>query len=157
MENFIFLCSVISEQFSHLSPEPSCRRYKPEKVRDSLDLFLRSRNYYPDTKNVFNLPNLKMLKRYFGHFGSEGSAQEYTATVMSVFANLSRKKLYYKVFFEEKHIKPSIRCRVDHIIGNSVNQPKRATKTILALMICCLMGGQIFAVRLIPAHLLKQN
>ena len=101
---------------SLLSVEPSGRRYKPETVRDALDLSLRSRNCYSAT-----LPNPKMLKSYFGEFGSSGSIQECTATVRSVFSNLSDMQLYCEVLIDEIHIKPSIRYRGNHIISNSVD------------------------------------
>ena len=82
---------------------------------DSLD-------YYSSTRNVLTLPNLKLIKSYFGHFGSEGRVQRYTATVKgsvqkctatvkSVFANLSSKQLYCKVLLDEMHIKPSFQYK----------------------------------------------
>ena len=80
-----------------------------------------------------------MLKSYFGEFGSSGSIQECTATVRSVFSNLSDMQLYCKVLIDEIHIKPSIRCRGNHIVGNSVDHPEKPAKTILALMVCCMM------------------
>ena len=41
----------LSEQMTLLLVEPSRRHYKPETVRDALDLFLRSRNCYSATRN----------------------------------------------------------------------------------------------------------
>lgn len=142
----------ISDQMTLLSTEPTGRRYKPETVRDSLDLFLRSRNCYSAARNIITLPNPKMLKSYFGEFGSSGSIQECSATVKSVFSNLSGMQLYCKVLIDEIHIKPSIRYRGNHIIGNSVDQPQKPARTILALMVCCMMGGPSFVARLISIY-----
>ena len=142
---------------SLISVEPSGRRYKPETVRDALDLFLRSRNCYSATRNIVTLPNPKMLKSYFGEFGLSGSIQECTATLRSVFSNLSDMQLYCKVLIDEIHIKPSIRYRGNHIIGNSVDHPEKPAKTILALMVCCMMGRPSFVARLIPVHTLTHE
>ena len=145
----------LSEQMSLLSVEPSGRRYKPETVRDALDLFLRSRNCYSATRNIVTLPNPKMLKSYFGEFGSSVSIQECTATVRSVFSNLSDMQLYCLVLINEIHIKPSIIYRGNHIIGNSVDHLEKPAKTILALMF--MMGGPSFVARLIHVHTLTHE
>ena len=51
---------------------------------------------------------------------------------------------------DEIHIAPSIRYRGGHRIGSSVDQPEKAAKTVLGLMVETMYGGTSFMARLIP-------
>ena len=69
----------------------------------------------------------------------------------------ARTVILVRCVFDEIYIKPSIRKRGNHMIRKSVDQPEKAAKTILALMVCCSVGGPTFVARLIPMHTLKHE
>ena len=52
------------------------------------------------------------------------------------------------------HIVPAIRYRGNHLIGQSVDQPHKATRTVLGLLISNMFGGPSFMARLLPIYLI---
>ena len=50
-----------------------------------------------------------------------------------------------------------MRYQGNHIIGFSHNEPTKATRTVLAIMIARMMGAPAFVCRLIPAYSLEHN
>ena len=55
------------------------------------------------------------------------------------------------------HIKPAIRYQGNHVIGYATDQPTKPAKTILALMVCPILGGPAFVARLIPVFSLTHD
>ena len=58
---------------------------------------------------------------------------------------------------DEIHIKPGIRYHANRLIGQSVDQPDKAARTVLAFMIAPLFGGPAFIARLIPLYTLDAD
>ena len=53
--------------------------------------------------------------------------------------NLSGKQKWCKILIDEVHIKPAIRYRGNHLIGSAIDDPTKAARTALTIMICPLM------------------
>ena len=77
--------------------------------------------------------------------------------MQKVFSNLNNKQKYCKILADEMHIKPAIRYQGNHVVGYATDEPTKAAKTILALMVCPILGGEAFVARLIPVFSLKHD
>ena len=88
----------------------------------------------------------------FGKLETPGSLQECKETVSAVMQRLDDKQKYCKILKDEVNIKSSIRYQGNHLIGYSIDQPDKPARTILALMICPLLGDKSFVARLIPVY-----
>ena len=137
--------------------DPNGRRYSPSIMKQAIVLFLRSRNCYSSIRDILALPSAKTLTKYFGCLGDPGSNEECKRTIDSVFSELNGMQKFCKVLIDEMHIKPAIRYQGCHIIGNAVDEPEKAARTILAIMIAPFMGGPAFVARLIPIYSLKAD
>ena len=51
---------------------------------------------------------------------------------------------FCKIIVDEIHIKPSIRYREGHVIGNSLDDSSKAAITVCSIMIASLMGELAF-------------
>ena len=58
---------------------------------------------------------------------------------------------------DEIHIKPCVRYQGNHVIGFLCDDPMKAAKTVLAIMIALSMGKPAFVCRLIPVFSLKAS
>ena len=101
--------------------------------------------------------HVKTIKSLFGKIESPGSINECKETVLKVFSTLNNEQSYCKVLADEIHMKPSVRYQKVHVIGYSIDEPTKAAKTILALMVCPILGGPAFVARLIPVFSLKHG
>ena len=137
--------------------KPNGRRYTPFDIKVAIDLFLRSRSCYSAARKTLYLPHSRTIKSLFGKIESPGSINECKETVLKVFSTLNDKQAYSKVLADEIHIRPSIRSQKTHVIGYSIDEPTKPAKTILALMVCPILGGPAFVARLIPVFSLKHD
>lgn len=144
----LFLC----EQLQMLSTDSKGNRYSktPVTFRTALTLFLRSRNCYNELRKTLNLPHPKTIKSSFGKLGTPGTDEECRKTIEKVFATLEGNQLFIKIMVDEIHVQASIRYRGHHLIGHSVDNPNKAAKTVLGLMLESLFGGPSFMARLLP-------
>ena len=76
---------------------------------------------------------------------------------VEIATQLYENQRYCKILVDEVHIRPAIRYQCNHVIGFSVDEPTKAAKTILALMVCPILGRPAFVVRLIPVFSLKHE
>lgn len=67
---------------------------------------------------------------------------------------LSPGQLQFAILFEELYVKPSIRYRCRHLLGQAIDDPSKMARTVLAIMAKPLIGGKPFILRLLPIHLL---
>ena len=86
-----------------------------------------------------------------------GSATGCRNKIAIVFNKLSGKEKSWKVLVDEIHVKPAVRYQVNHIIGLYHDEPTKAARTILAIMIAPVMGDPAFVCRRIPVHSLKHD
>lgn len=86
-----------------------------------------------------------------------GSATGCRNKITIVFNKLSGKEKSWKVLVDEIHVKPAVRYQVNHIIGFYHDEPTKAARTILAIMIAPMMGDPAFVCRRIPVHSLKHD
>ena len=92
-------------------------RFDASSVRNSLEIFLRSRNAYKALREYLILPCDRTLKSYFGNLGSTGSSQECKAVISNVFSSLEGLDRCCFITADEIYVKASIRYRAGHIIG----------------------------------------
>ena len=88
--------------------------------------------------------------------GSPGSINECKDVVNSVFSHLDGAQKYCKLLVDEVYVKPAVRYQGNHIIGFANDQEKPA-RTILALMVCPLLGAPAFVARLIPIYTINSK
>ena len=62
-----------------------------------------------------------------------------------------------KVLVDEVHIKQAIRYRGYHLIGSSIDNPSKAARTALTIMVCPLMGGPSFVARILLIYSTNHN
>ena len=144
----------LAEQLKAVSTKPTGQRYSemPISFRCAVTLFLRSRNCYNELRKLLNLPTPKTIKSCFGKLGTPGSIDECQRTANKAFSMLEGNQLDTKIMVDEIHIAPSIRYRGDHLIGSSVDQPDKAAKTVLRLLVETMFGGPSFMGRLLPVY-----
>ena len=121
-------------------------------VKTAVCLYLRSRNCYSALREYLTLPHPNTIKNYFGTLGSPGEIADCENTLKQVFSKLTDKEQYCKVLVDEIHIKPSVRYQGNHVVGFSCDEPSKAAKTVLAIMIAPSMGKPSFVCRLIPVY-----
>ena len=124
----------------------------PISFRTAISLYLRSRNCYNELRKSFNLPHPKTINSCFGKLETPGSIDECQKTVDKVFSSLTGNQLYAKILVDEIHIAPSIRYRGNHVIGNSIDQPEKAARTCLGLLVETMYGGPSFMGRILPVY-----
>ena len=141
-----FLC----DQMELSTFEKHGARYPSHTMRESINLYLRSRNAYDALRYLLVLPHERTIKNYFGKLGSADSVAECSTVTRNVFEKLEGVERHCKILVDEIHIKPGIQYQGGHLIGFSADQPDKAAKSVLALMIAPLMGKPAFVARLIP-------
>ena len=133
------------------------RWYTPFDIKVAIDIFLRSRNSYSALRQTVIVPHPNTIKLLFGKIETPGSINEGKEVMQSVFSELNEKQRYCKFLVDEMHIRPAIRYQGNHVIGFSVDEPTKAAKTILARMVCPILGGPAVVARLIPVFSLKHE
>ena len=126
-------------------------------MKTAIGLYLRSRNCYSALCQYLTLPHPDTIRRYFGELGTPGDYTECENVIKSIFNKLTKTERYCKVLVDEIHIKPAIRYQGNHIIGFSVDDPTKAARTVLAIMIAPSMGKPAFVCRLIPVYSLNHD
>ena len=135
---------------------PGGHRYDATIVRDSLEIYLRSRSAYKALRDFLVLPCDKVLKSYFGKLGTAGSSNECIKVVGNVFSELADTEKFCYISADEIYVKAAVRYRGGQVIGLGVDEdPPKPAKTILALMINFLYKIPAFIARLIPVTSLK--
>ena len=122
-----------------------------------LDLLLNDKRPYQGIRKLLTLPNPRTLQIHFGGIGTVGGyndAREILISVMQKFSNLQKK---FCLLFDEVYIKPSIRYRSGHLIGQAEDNPDQAARTVLALMVKPLMSNESFVIRLVPVFSLNAD
>ena len=148
-----FLC----EQIELTTKDPCGRRYKPDTMKEAINLYLRSRNCYNALRETLALPGRKTINSYFGKLGDPAAIEECKSVIMQVFSTLTELEKICYVQVDEIHIKPSIRYQGGHVLGYSVDDPSKAAKTVLAMMITPMMGKPSFVARLLPIFSLNHE
>ena len=127
-------------------------RCNPGTMKDSINLYLRSRNCYNAICELMVLPHKNTIKSYFGKLGSPGSKQECSKVIQNVFSSLTGLEKHCKILIDEIYIKPGAQYQGGHIIGYAEDEPSKIAKTVLALMISTQMGKPAFVARLILVY-----
>lgn len=142
--------TFMSEQLRLFGVPPTSRRYSPAALMNALSIFLINRHSYQHLRQFLFLPHPDTLKGFMAPLAQVGSASEMDTLVASHFNSLERHQRFCLIIFDEMYVKPSLRFRGCHIIGNAVDDETKAARTILALMVKPLFGASSFIVRLIP-------
>ena len=147
----------LTDQLLLLSKKPNGLRYDPSMMKTAISLYLRSRNCYAVLREYIALPHPNTIKNYFGDLGSPGDLNECENTIKSVFDKLSGNEKYCKILVDEIHIKTAVRYQGNHVIGFSHDEPLKAARTVLAIMVAPSMGKPAFVCRLIPMYSMKAD
>ena len=83
-----------------------------------------------------------------------GKLEEGRNVAKTVFQKCDGLNKFCKIIVDEVHIKPAVRYEGNHLIGYSADCPDKAARTMLALMVCPLMG-EAFIARIIPIYTLN--
>ena len=148
---------ILSTQLELSTHGKNDRRYSPFDYTKAIDIFLRSCSAYKAIIRHFILPNPKSIKHLIAKLETPGSLQECKETESTVMQRLDDKQKYCEILVDEVHIKPSVRYQGNHLIGYSIDQPDKPARTILALIICPLLGGKSFVARLIPVYTINAD
>ena len=148
---------LLAEQLKIVSSNQCGNRYStsPISFRTAISLYLRSRSCYRELRKTLSLPHPKTIQSCFGKLGTPGTDEECRSTTAKVFETLNEQQLFTKVMVDEIHVLASSRYRGCHLIGSSVDQPDKAARTVLGLMVETMYGGPSFMARLIPVYSLN--
>ena len=127
-------------------------QYNTNTMRDSIKLYIRSRNCYNAVRDLTILPHKDTVKLYCGKLGSPRSIEECSTVIGNVFSSLNGLEKHCKILVGVIHIKPGARYQGGHIIGYAEDASTKLAKIVLALMVAPLMGKPAFVARLIPVH-----
>ena len=147
----------LTEQLLLQSKKLHGERYDASMMKTAIGLYLRSRNCYSALRQYLTLPHPDTIRRYFGELGTPSDFTECENVIKSVFNKLTKTERYCKVLVDGIYIKPAIRNQGNHIIGFSVDDPTKAARTVLAIMIAPSMGKPAFVCRLIPVYSLNHD
>ena len=130
------------------------RRYTPEMMKDSINLYLRGRSSYKELRKHLVLPNPKTLLKYFGKLGIAGAEEECKKTIQRVFSTMSEEKRSCFISFDEIHIRPGFQYQGKYMFGEAQNtqDPSCPATKVLAVMVNPSFGGPAFVARLVPVH-----
>ncbi len=145
------------QQLELSTTQPTGRRYSPQTILHATRLFMVSRAGYRQLRSFLSLPDPKTLKKAIGPLHTAGGAAECKHVVEAYFGSLSPIQRNCAVIFDEVYVKPSLRYRGRHIIGNSADQPGALATTMLAILVKPLHGGHAFVARLIPVRALRKD
>ena len=95
---------------------------------------------------------MKSIHKLFGNISTAGSVNECREVVSNTLGNFKEKQKWCKLLIDEVHIKPAIRYRGSHLIGSAIDDPSKAARTALTIMICPLMGAPVFVARILPIY-----
>ena len=144
------------DQLHIFSKQHHGQRYGAAMMKTALSLYLRSRNCYQALMEYLYLPHPNTIKIYFGTLDTRANVlTDCQDTIATVFNKLSGKEKYFKVLVDEIQVKLAVRYQGNHIIGFSHDEPTKAARTVLAIMITLMMGAPAFVCRLIPVYSLK--
>ena len=96
----------LGKQVLSLDTRPHGRRYSPECMTETINLYLRSQNSYRALSELLVLPTRNTIFDYFGKLGQAGSLDECVKTVKKVFESLNEGQRKSFISFDEIHIKP---------------------------------------------------
>ena len=133
-----FLC----DQMENNAMKQHGVRYNANTMRDSIKLYIRSRNCYNAVRESHTLVKL----------GSPGSIEECSTVIGNIFSSLNGLEKHCKILVGVIHIKPGAQYQGGHIIGYAEDDSTKLAKTVLAFMVAPLMGKPAFVARLIPVH-----
>ena len=109
-------------------------------------------------RDILSLPSYNTIMSYFDKIGSPGSSHDCSNTIKRVFSELTDMQKHCFVSVDEINIKPDIRYRGNHLIGQAVDvSTGEPAKKILTLMINPSLGAPAFVRRLIPVFSLKAD
>ena len=118
-------------------------------MKAAISFYLRSRNCYQVLREYLDLPHPNTIKSYFGTLDAPGSVTDGRNTIATVFNKLSGKEIYCKVLVDEIYVKPVVRYQGNHVIDFSHDEPIKAARTVLAIIIAPVMG--------VPCNCLSTN
>ena len=98
------------------------------------------------------MPSMKSIHKLFGNMSTAGSVNECREVVSNTLGNFKEKQKWCKLLIDEVHIKPAIRYRGSHLIDSAIDDPSKAARTALTIMICPLMGAPAFVARILPIY-----
>lgn len=142
--------SFLLEQFELLETSKNSRRYSSETMKSATSLFLRSRNAYSCLRNLLCLPHADTIRKQFGGLGRIGTEVEATDTINVIMSKFSGLQKNCCIMFDEIYIKPSLRFRGCHVVGEAEDVPGKAARTVLAIMLKPILTSECFVVRLVP-------
>ena len=93
---------------------------------------------------------------YFGTSDIPVSVTDCRNTIVTVFNKLCGKEKYCKVLADKIPLKSAKEYQGNHIMGFSHDEPTKAARIVLTIMIALMMAAPAFICRLIPAYPLKQ-
>lgn len=143
------------EQFRLSLLAPHGRRYSPQLTSYAVQLFLSSRHAYRVISDYLALPSPRTLYQHISRICDIGQESECEKTIASAMTTFSGLQKWCILLFDEMYIKPSIRYRGGHLLGQATDDSSEVARTILAIMIKPMMGAPAFVCRLIPIHKLS--
>lgn len=134
---------------------PTKRSYDGSTIRQCGLIYLISSSAYQQIRTLLPLPHPRTLRTHLGALGEVGTELDCIEMIRVQFQQLSGCQKLCILLFDEMYIKPSMRYRNQHVIGQSLDRNDKMARTVLAIMVKPLMGGQAFVIRLLPVYSLS--
>ena len=120
------------DQLHLFSKKNHGQRYDAAMMKTAVSLYLRSRNCYEVLREHLHLPHPNTIKSYFWTLNTAGNVTDSRNTITTVFS---------KALVEEIYVKPAVRYQANHIRSFSHDEPTKAARTVLAIIIAPMMGA----------------
>lgn len=128
------------------------RKHDVTTMRQAALLYLISTSAYSQLRTIIPLPHQRTLRTHLAGLGEVGTENDCNETVRAVLSNMSGQQLKIVLLFDEMYVKPSVRYRCRHLLGQSLDDRTKKARTVLAIMAKPLMGGKPFILRLLPVY-----
>jgi hypothetical protein len=139
----------------HSIPAES-RRYLPTTILQSIRLYLTGSASYAEMRKILCLPHPNILFKNIGSVQTVGGKRDCETIVGGYFSILTQAQRQNCILiFDEIYIKPSLRFRGGHLLGQAEDDQHRCARTILAIMVKPMLGATPFIARLIPIYSLR--
>ena len=110
-------------------------------MKTAISLYLSWKIFYQVLREYLHLPHPNTIKSHFGILNTPGNVTDCWNTIVTAFRNFSGKEKYSKLLVDEIWVKPVVRYQGTHIIGFSHDEPTKAAKSVLDIIIVPMMGA----------------
>ena len=146
--------NIIHQQLQVMGP-PCVGKplYTSECIVRAFEYFSKSRSLYYRLRKDFQLPSVQTLNR----ITSRVAKKDENSFLTGVFKCLPEKQKLCVLIQDEVYVKKMLLYHGGEVFGRSVDDPQCLAKTVLGIMVSCMIGGPDFLSNIMPVSKLNSG